>query len=134
MDWGDQADSREAVAGRAVLAKAPGLVVGALVDRRARKPVMAATDCAQSVLLLSIPAAWAVGIASCAGGAPSARPSRIDGADAVAQTSGPAMAGHADAECGGGANPTCEFCDGLVGGSLGACATAGLSAVGYSWT
>lgn len=99
-----------------------GLVVGALVDRRRRRPVLIATDLAQAVLLISIPALWAVGAlslplllvivagygsASLINGAalmsiiPRLVPaehlqrahSRIDGADAVAQTAGPALAG-----------------------------------------
>lgn len=99
-----------------------GLVVGALVDRRRRRPVLVATDLAQAVLLVSIPVAWAAGVlslpvllvvVSCYGTAslingaasmsvlprlvPTAHlqraHSRIDGADAVAQTAGPALAG-----------------------------------------
>jgi MFS family permease len=99
-----------------------GLVVGALVDRHRRRPVMVATDLARSAILVSIPVAWAAGalslplllvIVACYGTAslindaasmsflPRLVPrehlqrahSRIDGADAVAQTAGPALAG-----------------------------------------
>lgn len=99
-----------------------GLVVGALVDRGRRRPILIATDLAQAVLLTSIPALWAVGVlslplllvivagygsASLINGAalmsiiPRLVPaehlqrahSRIDGADAVAQTTGPALGG-----------------------------------------
>lgn len=99
-----------------------GLVVGALVDRRSRRPVMVCTDLAQALLLISIPVAWATGslsmpvllvivfgygTASLINGAASmaflprlvAREdlqpahARIDGADAVAQTTGPVLAG-----------------------------------------
>lgn len=99
-----------------------GLLVGALVDRCRRRPVMVATDLAQAVLLISIPVAWAAGVlslplllvivagygtASLVNGAASMSViprlvpavhlqrahSRIDGTDAVAQTAGPALAG-----------------------------------------
>jgi len=99
-----------------------GLVVGALVDRHRRRPVLVATDLVQAVLLISIPVTWTVGVLSlplllvivtCYGTAslingaasmsviPRLVPtehlqrahSRIDGADAVAQTTGPALAG-----------------------------------------
>jgi predicted MFS family arabinose efflux permease len=99
-----------------------GLVVGALVDRRARRPVMVATDLARAAFLVSIPVAWAAGflslpllllVVACYGTAslindaasmsfvPRLVPrehlqrahARIDGADAVAQTTGPALAG-----------------------------------------
>jgi MFS family permease len=99
-----------------------GLIVGALVDRRARRPVMVCTDLAQALLLTSIPVAWAAGslsmplllvvvfgygTASLINGAASMsflprlvarrdlQPAhaRIDGADAVAQTTGPVLAG-----------------------------------------
>jgi MFS family permease len=99
-----------------------GLVVGALVDRTRRRPVMVTTDLVRAVLLIAIPAAWAAGVLSmplllvivaCYGTAslvndaasmsfvPRLVPrehlqrahSRIDGADAVAQTAGPALAG-----------------------------------------
>ena len=99
-----------------------GLAVGALVDRRPRRPVMVTTDLARAALLASIPVAWAAGILSlplllftvlCFGTAslvndaasmsflPRLVPrehlqrahSRIDGADAVAQTAGPAVGG-----------------------------------------
>ncbi|GAA5146857.1 MFS transporter [Nocardioides marinquilinus] len=99
-----------------------GLVVGALVDRYRRKPVLVVTDLAQAVLLAAIPLAWALdvltlplllvvaacyGAASLVNGAASTAfvprlverrdlqraHARIDGADAVAQTSGPALAG-----------------------------------------
>lgn len=99
-----------------------GLVVGALVDRRKRRPVMIATDLSRAVLLTAIPVAWvmdalslplllvivaAFGTASLINDAASMSflprlvpgehlqraHARIDGADAVAQTSGPALAG-----------------------------------------
>lgn len=99
-----------------------GLVVGALVDRCRRRPVMVVTDLAQAVLLISIPVAWAGGVlslplllvivagygtASLINGAaamsviPRLVPavhlqrahSRIDGTAAAAQTAGPALAG-----------------------------------------
>ena len=99
-----------------------GLVVGAFVDRIRRRPVMVDTDLARAALLLSIPVAWAAGVLSlplllvvvaCFGAAslvndaasmsfvPRLVPrehlqrahARIDGADAVAQTAGPALAG-----------------------------------------
>ena len=99
-----------------------GLVVGALVDRVRRRPVMVATDLAQAALLTAIPAAWAFdvlslplllvivagyGAASLVNGAASMSfvprlvpredlqraHSRLDGADAVAQAAGPAIAG-----------------------------------------
>lgn len=99
-----------------------GLVVGALVDRRRRRPVMVVTDLARAALLLVIPAAWAAGflslpllllVVACFGTAslindaasmsflPRLVPrqhlqrahARIDSADAVAQTLGPALAG-----------------------------------------
>ncbi len=41
-----------------------GLVVGALVDRRRRRPMMVATDLTQAILLMSIPLAWATGVLS----------------------------------------------------------------------
>ncbi len=41
-----------------------GLVVGALIDRSRRQPVMVTTDIARAALLISIPVAWAVGILS----------------------------------------------------------------------
>ena len=99
-----------------------GLVVGALVDRHRRRPVMVVTDLARAALLVSIPVAWAAGVLSmpllllvvaCYGAAslvndaasmsfiPRIVPrehlqrahARIDGADAAAQTAGPAVAG-----------------------------------------
>ncbi|HEY5821397.1 MAG TPA: MFS transporter [Propionibacteriaceae bacterium] len=99
-----------------------GLVVGALVDRRRRQPVMVVTDVARAVLLGAIPAAWALGVltlpfltvvvigygaASLVNDAASLSflpplvpqhqlqraHARIDGADAVAQTTGPVLAG-----------------------------------------
>jgi MFS family permease len=99
-----------------------GLVVGALVDRVARRPVMIATDLARAALLAAIPLAWVTGtlslglllvIVACYGTVslvndaasmaflPRFVPrehlqrahARIDGADAVAQTTGPALAG-----------------------------------------
>ncbi|SEQ13378.1 Predicted arabinose efflux permease, MFS family [Microlunatus flavus] len=99
-----------------------GLVVGALVDRVRRRPVMVATDLLRALLLALVPFAWALGVLSLplllgvvlAFGAASLvndaasqsfvprlvpRPSlqrahaRLDGAAAVAQTAGPAVAG-----------------------------------------
>ena len=99
-----------------------GLLVGALVDRRRRRPVMVATDLARAALLTAIPVAWAAdvlslplllvvvaafGTASLVNDAASMSflprlvpgehlqraHARLDGADAVAQTSGPALAG-----------------------------------------
>lgn len=99
-----------------------GLLVGAVVDRHRRRPVMVVTDLAQAALLGAIPLAWAsgalslplllvvvacYGAASLVNGAASTSfvprlvsrehlqraHARIDGADAVAQTAGPALAG-----------------------------------------
>ena len=99
-----------------------GLIVGALVDRRPRRPVMVCSNLAQALLLISIPVAWATGslsmplllaivfgygTASLINGAASMsflprmvargdlQPAhaRIDGADAAAQTTGPVLAG-----------------------------------------
>ena len=99
-----------------------GLVVGALVDRVRRRPVMVSTDLLRAALLVSIPVAHALDVLSlpllmvvvtCFGAASLVNDaasmsfitrlvpredlqrahSRIDGADAVAQTTGPATAG-----------------------------------------
>ena len=99
-----------------------GLVVGALVDRARRRPLMVATDVTRAVLLTSIPLAWALelltfpllliivvvfGTVSLVNDAASMSfvprlvpraqlqraHARLDGADAVAQTAGPAVAG-----------------------------------------
>lgn len=99
-----------------------GLVVGALVDRHRRRPLMVATDLGRAALLLLIPAAWAtdllslplvllvtagLGTASLISDAaymsflPRLVPrhllqrahARIDTTDAVAQSAGPALAG-----------------------------------------
>lgn len=99
-----------------------GIVVGALVDRARRKPVMVWTDAARAVLLAAVPVLWiadaltlpallgivvAIGLASVANDAASMavlprivpraqlQPAhaRIDGADAVAQMGGPALGG-----------------------------------------
>lgn len=99
-----------------------GVVVGALLDRRSRRPVMVATDLVQAGLLATIPLLWwvhwlsfpallvivlAYGTASVINGAAemSFLPrlvsrehlqrahARSDGADAVAMTAGPAVAG-----------------------------------------
>jgi MFS family permease len=99
-----------------------GLVVGALVDRRRRRPLMIGTDLARAALLTVIPVAWALdaltlplllvvvavfGVASLVNDAASQSfmprlvpgehlqraHARLDGADAVAQTSGPAIGG-----------------------------------------
>ena len=99
-----------------------GLVVGALVDRVRRRPVMISTDLARAALLGLVPLAWALdllsfplllvvvllfGTASLVNDAASqsfvprlvSRSSlqrahaRLDRADAVAQTAGPALAG-----------------------------------------
>ncbi len=99
-----------------------GLVVGALVDRVRRRPVMVTTDLLRAALLVSIPVAHALDVLSlplllvvvaCFGAMSLVNDaasmsfitrlvprehlqrahSRIDGADAVAQTAGPATAG-----------------------------------------
>jgi len=99
-----------------------GLVVGALVDRVRRRPVMVATDLARAGLLGLIPLAWALdlltfplllvvvllyGTVSLVNDAASLSfiprlvhgsqlqraHARLDGASAVAQTAGPAVAG-----------------------------------------
>lgn len=99
-----------------------GLVVGALVDRVRRRPVMVTTDLLRAALLVSLPLADVLGVlslplvlvvvlllgaASLANDAASQsfvprlvprahlQPAhaRLDGADAVAQTAGPALAG-----------------------------------------
>jgi predicted MFS family arabinose efflux permease len=99
-----------------------GVVVGALVDRRPRRPVMVATDLAQAALLAVIPLLWwldalsfpallvivlAYGTASVIHSAatmsllPRLVPrghlqrahARVDGADAVAMSAGPALGG-----------------------------------------
>jgi MFS family permease len=99
-----------------------GLVVGALVDRVRRRPVMVSSDIARAGLLGLIPLAWACdlltfplllvlvllfGIAALVNDAASMSfiprlvprdhlqraHARLDGADAVAQTAGPALAG-----------------------------------------
>jgi MFS family permease len=99
-----------------------GIVVGALVDRRPRRPVMVATDLAQAALLAGIPLLWwlnelsfpallvivlAYGTASVVHSAatmsllPRLVPrehlqrahARVDGADAVAMSAGPAAGG-----------------------------------------
>jgi len=41
-----------------------GVAVGALVDRRRRRPVMVATDLAQEVMLVAIPVLWWLGLLS----------------------------------------------------------------------
>ncbi|HEX8508510.1 MAG TPA: MFS transporter [Propionibacteriaceae bacterium] len=99
-----------------------GLVVGALVDRARRRPLMIATDLTRAVLLVLIPLAWSLdlltfalllvlvvlfGTASLINDAASMSflprlvpraqlqraHARLDGAAAVAQTAGPAVAG-----------------------------------------
>ncbi len=99
-----------------------GLVIGALVDRWPRRPAMVATDLARAGLLALIPVAWgldvltlplllvvvlAFGTVSLVNDAASQSfmprlvpgvhlqraHARIDGADAVAQSAGPAVAG-----------------------------------------
>ena len=99
-----------------------GLVVGALVDRARRRPLMVATDVTRAVLLTSIPLAWVLDLltfpllliivvvfgavslvndAASMSFVPRLVPraqlqrahARLDGADAVAQTAGPAVAG-----------------------------------------
>lgn len=99
-----------------------GLVVGALVDRVRRRPVMVTTDVARAVLLALIPLAWVLDLltfpvllivvvlfgtvslindAASQSFVPRLVPrdqlqrahARLDGADAVAQTAGPAVAG-----------------------------------------
>lgn len=99
-----------------------GVIVGALVDRRRRLPIMMATDWAQAALLLAIPVLWSLqilsfpvllvivltyGTASVVNGAAAmalvprlVEPrflqrahARTDGTDAAASTAGPALAG-----------------------------------------
>jgi MFS family permease len=99
-----------------------GLVVGAVVDRHRRRPLMVATDLARALLLALIPVTWAAGflslplllvvvacfgVASLVGDAASTSflprivptahlqhaHARIDTTDAVAQSAGPALAG-----------------------------------------
>ncbi len=99
-----------------------GVVVGALVDRRSRRPVMVVTDLLRAGLLLLVPLAWAldaltfplllgvvaaIGTASLVNDAaslsfltrlvPAAHLqrawARLDTSDAVAQTTGPALGG-----------------------------------------
>lgn len=99
-----------------------GLIVGALVDRARRRPLMIATDLTRAVLLALIPLAWGLdlltfrlllvivvlfGTASLINDAASMSflprlvsraqlqraHARLDSADAVAQTAGPAVAG-----------------------------------------
>lgn len=99
-----------------------GLVVGALVDRVRRRPVMVMTDLTRAVLLAVIPLAWVLDVltfplllivvvmfgtvslvndAASMSYVPRLVPTtllqrahaRLDGADAVAQTAGPAVAG-----------------------------------------
>lgn len=99
-----------------------GLLVGALVDRARRRPLMVATDLARALLLALIPLAWALDLlsfplllvivvvfgtvslvndAASMSFVPRLVPraqlqrahARLDGADAVAQTAGPAVAG-----------------------------------------
>lgn len=99
-----------------------GLVVGALVDRVRRRPVMVVTDLARAGLLALIPLAWALDVlsfplllvvvllfgtvalfndAASQSFVPRLVPrdglqrahARLDGADALAQTAGPAVAG-----------------------------------------
>lgn len=99
-----------------------GFVVGAIVDGRRRLPLMVGTDLIQAALLLTIPLTWWLGLLSLpalmliviaygtaavvnAAAAMSLLPrlvearhlqpahARIDGADAVASTAGPALGG-----------------------------------------
>ena len=99
-----------------------GVVVGALVDRHTRRPIMITTDLIQSVLLMAIPLLWwrnllsfptllgivmAYGTASVINGAAATSflprlvaprhlqraHARSDGADAAAMTAGPALGG-----------------------------------------
>ncbi len=99
-----------------------GLVVGAIVDGRRRLPLMVGTDLVQAALLLTIPLMWWLGVLSLpalmlvvsaygtasvinVAAAMSLLPrlveaqhlqpahARIDGADAVASTAGPALGG-----------------------------------------
>lgn len=99
-----------------------GVVVGALVDRHARRPIMITTDLVQAFLLAAIPLMWwfdvlsfptllgivmAYGTASVINGAAAtsllprlvaprhlqSAHARCDGADAAAMTAGPAMGG-----------------------------------------
>lgn len=99
-----------------------GLVVGALVDRSPRRPVLLATDLVRAVIVVTVPVAWAADrlsipfllvVVTCLGTAtlindaafmsllPRVVPrahlqsahARIDTTDAVAQTAGPAVGG-----------------------------------------
>lgn len=99
-----------------------GLIVGAMVDRARRRPVMVVTDLTRAVLLALIPLAWILDVltfplllvvvvlfgtvslindAASMSFVPRLVPrdqlqrahARLDGADAVAQTAGPAVAG-----------------------------------------
>lgn len=99
-----------------------GLVIGALVDRRPRRPVMVVSDLARAILLALVPLAWFLDVltlplllglvvlfataslindAASQAFLPRLVPgpllqrahARIDGADAVAQTGGPSLGG-----------------------------------------
>lgn len=119
---GDSADTGLLSAARWLPYLVVGLLVGALVDRTRRRPVMVWSDAARAVLLAAIPALWlldaltlpallavvvAYGIATVVNDAASmaflprlvpapalqSAHARIDTADAVAQSGGPALGG-----------------------------------------
>ncbi|SDH68142.1 MFS transporter [Agrococcus jejuensis] len=119
---GDSADTGLLSAARWLPYLVVGLLVGALVDRMRRKPVMVWSDAVRAVLLAAIPALWvldaltlptllvvvvAYGVATVVNDAASmaflprlvsgaslqAAHARIDTADAVAQSGGPALGG-----------------------------------------
>ena len=119
---GDSADTGLLSAARWLPYLVVGLLVGALVDRVRRKPIMVWSDAVRALLLAAIPALWlldalslptvlvvvvAYGVATVANDAASmaflprlvagpalqAAHARIDTADAVAQAGGPALGG-----------------------------------------
>ncbi|QCR18330.1 MFS transporter [Agrococcus sp. SGAir0287] len=119
---GDAADTGLLSAARWLPYLVVGLLVGALVDRMRRRPVMVASDAVRAVLIATIPVLWlldaltlpallavvvAYGVATVVNDAASmaflprlvpgpalqAAHARIDTADAVAQSGGPALGG-----------------------------------------
>ncbi|WP_144721153.1 MFS transporter [Agrococcus jejuensis] len=119
---GDSADTGLLSAARWLPYLVVGLLVGALVDRMRRKPVMVWSDALRALLLVAIPALWlldaltlptllvvviAYGVATVVNDAASmaflprlvsgpvlqSAHARIDTADAVAQSGGPALGG-----------------------------------------